>query len=391
LQRIVLLALNLFRWVASLVQSLMRRATGKVLVLDTGRRVRLGHQIAEGGFSFVFEAYDVDDAGGRQKYVLKRIRCPEQELLRACKREVGVHRGVHHPNLMPLLGTAVVESDCYMLFPYLKHSLRSEINRRTGLGGEYGINLDSRNTRLPPWNETTALQVFLGICRGVLALHRHNYSHRDVKVENVLFDSVRRPVLMDFGSVGPVTQTVSTRQELLMLAEEAATHTTMSYRPPELFEGGIRIPSSGTSVVVDFGKVDVWSLGCTLFAILFGASPSESEFSRRGSSHGEGRLRIVDCSQLKVLGGMPKPPPHSAVAEWYSQETLGLIEDTLKQDPAERLTLDAVLERVESLIAAQGGEVEKDSVGPGTKAYATGDEEEDDDDGIALISTNRLI
>lgn len=303
LQRMLHAILNCLRYLASLVQSLLSRATGKVVLMDTGRQVRIGKRIAEGGFSYVFEAYGCDESSSRRPpggpdYVLKRIRCPDPELLEACRREAGVHRSAHHPNLMMLLGMLVAEQDCYMLFPFFKHSLRAEVNRRTGLDSEIPTDL----TKTPPWNEVTALRIFLGVARGVKALHRIEYSHRDVKLENVLLEdssprSLRRPVLMDFGSAGPLQVHVESRRQLLHITEEAAQHTTVSYRPPELFEGGIvlRGGSNSETTVVDYGKVDVWSLGCTLFATLYGASPCESEFAR-----GDGRLKIVECTQLKV-------------------------------------------------------------------------------------------
>jgi len=413
MQRILYAIISFARWVVGYVQTWVRRSTGRVLALDTGRRVRQGRQIAEGGFSYVFEAYDVDEqskpgANRNNRYVLKRIRCPDAELLASCRKEAGVHRSVgRHPNLMPLLGMTILENDCYMLFPCFPDSLRAEVNRRTGLGQQPQQQHQGVSTR-PPWNETTVLQIFLAACRGVAAMHRHNYTHRDIKLENVLLPDTTprgllRPVLMDFGSAGPLRESVQTRKDVLRITEEAATHTTMSYRPPELFEGGIRCPpsssgssSSGSSpslTVLDYTKVDVWSLGCTLFAILYGASPSESEFARS-----DGRLKVVDCSQLKVLGGVPRPPSHSPVAKWYSDDVLQLVGDAVQQDPAKRPTLDALIGRVERLIKDRGGDVEPDVVDGSTsnRGYASGgggggDDDIGSDDGIALISTNRLV
>jgi hypothetical protein len=53
-------------------------------------------------------------------------------------------------------------------------------------------------------------------------------------------------------------------------------------------------------------------LGCVLFALLHGASPFETEFTRSdGSSHGEeqfGLVRVVECTHLKILKEVPFPP-----------------------------------------------------------------------------------
>lgn len=213
-------------------------------------------------------------------------------------------------------------------------------------------------------------------------MHQHNFSHRDVKLENILLEDARsrHPVLMDFGSVGTLTQDVETRRQVLNIVEEAAQHTTMPYRPPELFEGGVRAGDQP----LDYCAVDVWSLGCTLFAILYGASPFESEFSRKH----QGRLVVVDGTHLKVIGSIPEPPAGSPVSRWYSQATMQLIRDMLNQDRHKRIKLPEAMERVEQLIKDQGGKV-----APETKNRQPFQDDNDDDhhDGIALISTNRLV
>ena len=46
--------------------------------------------------------------------------------------------------------------------------------------------------------------------------------------------------------------------------------------------------------IVDYGKVDVWSLGCVLFRLMHGASPFEMEFVKNdygGDYYGYGRRR----------------------------------------------------------------------------------------------------
>ena len=336
--------INFVRWILSLVQSWIHRSTGPIITFDTGRRVRLGQQIAHGGFSFVFEATD-DNTG--ERYALKRILCPEPELLQACRQEAAVHRAVRHANLMPLLGMSVVNdknssSFCYMLFPYMPHSLRAEVNRRTF----------DRPGQDAPWSsEITVLQLFHQILQGVQALHvTANYSHRDIKVENIQLTHSQRPVLMDFGSAGPTMQPLTHRRDVLTAIEQASIHTTLPYRPPELFEGGLRTGDED----LDYTKVDVWGCGCTLFGMLYGASPFECEFSRSS-----GMLKVVECTQLSVLKPVPRPPPHTIPAQWYSSDIHELLLYILQQDRHKRPTLEQVLKRVQELIEKKGGRVKR--------------------------------
>ena len=202
---------------------------------------------------------------------------------------------------------------------------------------------------------------------GVAAMHEANFSHRDIKLENIMLNSKGSPVLMDFGSVGPLEERVSTRQQVLTLLENASQHTTLPYRPPELLDGGIRAGDES----VDFGRVDVWSLGCTLFAMCFGASPFECEF--RNS------IRVVECTPLRILGSIPTPP-----SNWYSSLLLDTIKQLLTPDRFLRPNLDEAMVEIEALIQKQGGRVPRAS----KKEIGDDDDESDLD---ALLSSNRFV
>jgi serine/threonine kinase 16 len=343
---------KIWRWILSWLLSLIPRPS-RMITFDTGRKVRMGRQIAEGGFSYVFEASD--DAG--RKYALKRIYLGDPETLAACRSEAGLHRSLRHQNLMPLLGMSLEERNtiCYMLFPYVPHSLRAEVNRRFFSDGPAN-----------PWLEATALEIFLGILDGVAALHETNHTHRDLKLENVLLVDKKTPIIMDFGSAGPLVQSIKTRKQVLQLAEDAASHTTLPYRPPELLEGGVRAGDAD----VDFRKVDVWSLGCTLFAILYGASPFECEFARTSG------IRIVDCTSLRILGDLPRMPEE--IQQWYSSETMDLVKRMLTQDRIKRPDLHQVIQDTERLIEKQGGRVRRSSAIAG-----------DDDNHMDVLLGNR--
>ena len=372
------------RWVWTWIGQLIHKRTGAVITLDTGRRVIVGKQIAEGGFSFVFEATAAmddsqrDGSGKYTKYALKRIHCPDPDLLQKCRDEAAVHRAVRHPNLMPLLGftTAQQTADCYMLFPFCQQSLRDAVNRRNPLI----TGAAATPTKTAPWPEATALNLFLRICAGVQALHEHGYTHRDVKLENVLLlespgssssssSASMQPVLMDFGSAGPLRRQIRSRRDVLDVVDEAAQHTTLPYRPPELFEGGVRVGDA-----LDYRAVDVWSLACTLHAVLYGVSPFECEFHHlRG-------IRVVECTHLSVLGGPPAPKP--PIDTWYSPDIrTQLLEPMLTQDPHRRPTLPEVIAVTEGLIEKQGGRVDR-----GSREQSNFEDVDLEEDGIALMS-----
>jgi len=274
---------------------------------------------------------------------------------------------------MPLLGF-LLESESntcgeyrgkvsYMLFPLIQSSLREEITRRNLLSVDKSVTKH-------PFTSREIIQLFIGILDAVQEMHSRGYAHRDVKLENVLLDDISslpssrsrgfsnsssstgsstnlRPVLMDFGSaVGPLHVPIKTRSQLMTLVDDAATNCTVSYRAPELFEGGAMYGEED----IDLSKADVWSLGCLLFALMFGASPFECEL------RGEETIRIVDCSYLRILGNVPKPLPGTKMSKWYAPELMDLTTWILNKDRFQRPKLDEVQSRVEELLLKFQGE-----------------------------------
>jgi len=436
--------LQFMKFLLSWIVSSWRSRFGQIITMDdSGIRVRVGSEIAEGGSSVILLATDVDrrvitTRTTFPKYALKRIRCHDSESRSACVKESKVHyaimkrqkkhrqggsciisagggdrRGGGLPDttiksiddslsshFMPLLGTAYCENNtiCYMLFPYLPHSLRKEVDQRifqpfedvtnNNDGNKSTIPQQSQNNqkikdilRIPPFSENIVLSWFDQLIEAVIFMHDAGYTHRDIKIDNVLLypeppsttsashtnnysnESRSEPVLMDFGSAGQLTSPLTTRRDVLEIVDEAANNTTISYRPPELFAGELRVAintvdsASNTEInndevnhqlVLDYRKVDVWMLGCTLFAILFGASPGEVEFSRA-----TGKLIIVDPSHNKVLGKMPWPNDETPPARWYSKDVKELLEWILTQSRIDRPTVKQVRKKVREILSQQ--------------------------------------
>lgn len=111
-----------------------------------------------------------------------------------------------------------------------------------------------------------ALDVFEHVCEGLLALHSLPTPHafRDLKPANILIDK-GTGILIDLGSVVPARVTVRDRKQALQLQELCAQTVTAPFRPPELFE-------VASDAELD-ERTDVFSLGCSIYAALYGQSP----------------------------------------------------------------------------------------------------------------------
>merc|ERR1719198_924884 len=115
-------------------------------------------------------------------------------------------------------------------------------------------------------------------------------------------------------------------------------NATLPYRAPELFY-------IKNNVIID-DKVDIWSLGCILYAMAYGYSPFECELNNDNS----GTLRVVECTYLRIIGNIQFPssslktPSQTLTSGFssndkkqrYSRNFNDLIEWCLNQDVRER-------------------------------------------------------
>ncbi|KAG1455525.1 hypothetical protein G6F46_005575 [Rhizopus delemar] len=157
------------------------------------------------------------------------------------------------------------------------------------------------------------------------------WAHRDIKPGNVLIaDDGQTAVLMDFGSMCQARIHIENRQEALAQQDIAAEHCTMPYRAPELFD-----VKTGTTLDE---KVDIWSLGCTLYAMAYGQSPFEMNMDQGGSV------------ALAVLNNQYKFPEGS---NKYSDNIKDMIQWMLTTDPSKRPNIHQILNKLNELLDSQ--------------------------------------
>ena len=155
----------------------------------------------------------------------------------------------------------------------------------------------------------------------------------------MIADDGKTPILMDLGSLAPSPTPITSRSLALQVQDTAAEHSTMPYRAPELFD-------VKTGSVIDT-KVDIWSLGCTLYACLVGKSPFEARSDETGGS-------LSIC----VLGGdwrFPDEGPQRGKQKQPAEETISepvkeVVRKCLKVEPSERPDVDELIRLVEEVL-----------------------------------------
>jgi serine/threonine kinase 16 len=163
----------------------------------------------------------------------------------------------------------------------------------------------------------------------------------------MISDSGTEPIIMDLGSVAVSPLPITSRSIAIATQDTAAEHSTMPYRAPELFD-------VKTGTVIDT-KVDIWSLGCTLYACLVGKSPFEMRSDETGGSLSicvlSGDWRFPD----EGPGGKPKskgkgPAAAAAADEAISEPIREVVRGCLKVEPAERPDIDELIAMVERVV-----------------------------------------
>ncbi|GLJ43190.1 hypothetical protein SUGI_0896600 [Cryptomeria japonica] len=275
------------------------------------RRFKILRQIGEGGFAFVYlvkeqtslapakEPKDHSHVSEDGMYALKKVLIQTDEQLQLVKQEIQVSSLLNHSNLLPLLDHSIIavkegswNQEAYLLFPVF-------------LDGTLLDNTQKMKARREYFPSDTVLHIFRQLCAGLKHMHSLNppYAHNDVKPGNVLIKWRKgQPplaILMDFGSAAPAKREVRSRSDALKVQEWAAEHCSAPYRAPELWD----CPSYSD---ID-ERTDIWSLGCTLYAIMYGMSPFEHSLGEAGGS-----LQLAVMSgQIKWPSGPSPPYPES--------------------------------------------------------------------------------
>ena len=205
-----------------------------------GTAYHVERELDGGGMSHVFVASTGDVRG---KVVVK-VLSPELAGTvdgERFRREVHILTQLHHPSIVPVLGSGASGALLYYTMPLLEgDALRTVMHRER---------------RLP-------LALACGFARdlanALTYAHGHNIVHRDIKPENVIIVQ-GRAVLMDFG----ISRAIERSADLESLTETGFTLGTPRYMSPE---------QAAAQKHID-GRSDIYSLACMLYEMLVGEPP----------------------------------------------------------------------------------------------------------------------
>ncbi|KAG0650580.1 serine threonine-kinase [Hyphodiscus hymeniophilus] len=249
--------------------------------LRTVGNYSLGRLIGKGSFGKVYLATHKLTNGS--KVVLKSAKKDDSNLA----REIHHHRQFLHPHIARLYEVIITENLVWLVLEYCP--------------GDELYNYLLKNGPLPV---DKVQKTFTQLVGAVSYVHNCSCVHRDLKLENILLDKNENVKLVDFGFTREYEGKASYLQTFC---------GTVCYSAPEMLKGE---KYAGE-------KVDVWSLGVILYALLTGELPFDDDDD--------------NVTRTKILSDDPKWPDH------LTTDARSLLSILLSKRPLIRPALSDIL------------------------------------------------
>ncbi|KAG0587202.1 hypothetical protein KC19_2G147800 [Ceratodon purpureus] len=263
--------------------------------------------IGMGGFGVVSEVEWLGLICAKKEF--PNVDSTNVEVVDSFMREVRTLVALHHPHIVKLLSTSMLESKPSFIMELMPMSLSSFIQEleKKGMSGKM------------PFDIAATIEMMLQIALGMQYLHEQGIVHRDLKSANILVAPSTHPQLrsegyadiklMDFGLA---------KMKVAGLVEPTVTYRgSTRHVSPEAVD---MLPSQR----IDWRKADVFSFGITCSEILTGETP----YSREMSS----------LIRQKVKGGL-RPTLPSACPPYLAE----LIKTCWAENPEERPSFEEIV------------------------------------------------
>ncbi|XP_028714440.1 inactive serine/threonine-protein kinase PLK5 [Peromyscus leucopus] len=253
----------------------------------SGRVYRRGKLIGKGAFSRCYKLTDMSTSAVFALKVVPRGGPGRLRLRGKVEREIALHSRLRHRNIVAFHAHFADRDHVYMVLEYCSRQSLAHV-------------LKARRTLTEP-----EVRYYLrGLVSGLRYLHQQRIVHRDLKPSNFFLNKNMEVKIGDLGLAARVGPTGRCHRVLC---------GTPNFQAPEV------VSRSGHSC-----QSDIWALGCIMYTALTGAPPFA------GAPLPEMYQNIRD-------GRYPEP-------EHLSPSARGLITRLLAPNPAERPSLDHVLQ-----------------------------------------------
>lgn len=204
-------------------------------------KYRVDELIGSGGFAWVYRGFDPELDIPVALKVLKPQFAGDPSFEERFRREASTAAKLRHPNIVKIYAVGRDGDAVYFTMDYLPSGLADKLEATPFLPEEFVV------------------RVGIDVARALGFAHREGVVHRDIKVDNILFDSHGNAVVADFGIARAVTGYTN------------QTGTNMVVGTPQYFA-----PEQARAKPLD-GRADIYSLGVSLFRAATGRLPFEGD------------------------------------------------------------------------------------------------------------------
>ncbi|KAL8749866.1 MAG: hypothetical protein Q9199_007426 [Rusavskia elegans] len=267
---------------------------------------RTGRSLGKGGFAICYEGQRLGKHGV-QTYALKIVKASmaQKKLEEKFRTELQIHAKMRHPNIVEFHKAFTFKACTYVVLELCPNgSIQDMVRARLGL------------------SSPEIRRLVVQLCGAIKYMHARNVIHRDLKMGNLFLDHEMNVKIGDFGLAavlvspgeyqGSYTKALSRRTTLC---------GTPNYIAPEILDktkGGHDL------------KVDIWALGCIIYAMLCCRPPFQADSSNEIYQ----KAKALDYHWPKRDSDPKKFRTH------IPEEAKNLVAGLLQPNPKDRLSLD---------------------------------------------------
>lgn len=198
-------------------------------------------ELGAGGMGEVYQGRHKTSGELAAVKIIRRSRSSSPAFLERFQREAAALTRLQHPNIVSIYHVGHDGDWTFIAMEYIEGESLADYLGRHG-----------------PLPSSTTIRIFAAVARGLAHVHQYQWLHRDIKPQNILIEKGGRVLLADFG----IAKDLNQHTELTKSGEVLGT---LAYLSPEQLEGA-RIDH----------RADIYSLGATLYHMLFGKAPSKA-------------------------------------------------------------------------------------------------------------------
>ena len=243
------------------------------------------NEIGKGKFATVFLGIHEET---KEKVAIKQMKKSALNTKEVLSNEIKIHKKLFHPNICKMY--CVIENENYFFI----------ITEYCSKGDILKIIIEQEDK----FEEQKSNKIFQEIINALDYLHKNNIAHRDIKPENILINDSNSAKLSDFGLSKFIPQN-------LFLKTACGSPI---YAAPEMLKGQ----------EYKGDKIDIWSMGISLYTMLCGELPFDDE---------DMKTLVFNITHGKYI-----------LPEFLSNNAKDLIKKILEIDPEKRITIKEIKE-----------------------------------------------